>query len=304
MAATASTPHVPPARPATIRNILFATDFSPCSEAALPLALALAKRYDAALFPTHVLPPEPHYELPLEPEPVAMNIRKQEARSKFDALLASGVLNGVIHEPILRCGELWETIQDVISSRAIDLIVCGTHGRQGLQKLMLGSVAEKIFRLAACPVLTAGPHAKLHAGDIGHILYATDFTTQSLAAFPYAYSLAERECARLTLVHVVQPAPPAIDAVILPSVDAEIAADAEKQLRELVDTYPALPVPPEVLVVNGPVKMILEVAAQRNTAIIVMGVRHKAAIATHFPWSVADAIVCNATCPVLTVRGS
>lgn len=304
MTSPAATPHIAPARPASIRNILFATDFSSCSHAALPVALALAKRYGAALFVTHVLPPEPHYELPLEPEPDATNVRKQEAQKNFDALLASGVLTDVVYEPILRCGELWETIQDVISSRAIDLIVCGTHGRQGIQKLMLGSVAEKIFRLAACPVLTVGPHAKLPAGDVGHILFATDFTSQSLAAFPYAYSIAERECARLTLVHVVQPAPPAIDAVVLPMIDADIAADANRQLLELVACYPALPVPPEVLVLNGPVKMILEVAEQRNTAMIVMGVRHKSSFATHFPWSVADSIVCNATCPVLTVRGS
>lgn len=304
MTTTAATPHIAPAKPASIRNILFATDFSSCSKTALPVALALAKRYGAALFVTHVLPPEPHYELPLEPEPEATNVRKQEARKNFEALLASGVLNDVVHEPILRAGDFWESIQDVISSRAIDLIVCGTHGRQGLQKLVLGSVAEKIFRLAACPVVTVGPHAKLPAGDIGHILFAADFSPASMEAFPYAYSLAERECARLILVHVVQPAPPAIDAVILPNVDAEIAADARKQLQELINAYPPLPVPPEVLVLNGPVKMILEVAAQRNTAMIVMGVRHKSSIATHFPWSVADAIVCNATCPVLTVRGS
>lgn len=302
--ATTATPHFAPVTPASIRNILFATDFSDCSAAALPVALALAKRYGAALFLTHVLPPEPHYELPLEPEPDATNVRKQEARKHFDALLASGILNDVVHEPILRCGEFWETLQDVIASRAIDLIVCGTHGRQGLRKMMLGSIAEKIFRLAACPVLTVGPHAKLPAGDIAHILFATDFTPPSLAAFPFAYSLAERECARLTLAHVVQPAPPAIDAVILPSVDADISADAMKKLQQIVDAHPPLPAAPEILVLNGPVKALLDIAAQRNTAVIVMGVRHKSSIATHFPWSVADAIVSDATCPVLTVRGS
>src|SRR4051812_2995800 len=102
-------PQLSPVTPAAIRNILFATDFSLCSETALPVALAFAKRYGAAFFVTHVPPEDTHYE----------PSREQEAQQRFDALLASGVLNDVVHEPILRTGELWPTIQDVISTRAI-----------------------------------------------------------------------------------------------------------------------------------------------------------------------------------------
>jgi len=290
-------------RPAAIRNILFATDFSSSSEAALPVAIALAKHFGAALFVTHVLPTEPRYELPIEPEPAALNPRKQEAQKHFDELLASGALNDVVHEPILRSGDLWQTMLDVIATRAIDLIVCGTHGRQGIRKVVMGSVAETIFRLASCPVVTVGPHAKLPADGIHQVLFATEFSPASLSALPYAYSLAERENARLTLVHVVEPAPPAIDAVVLPMVDTDIAAEALKELQQIVEAYPPLPTSPEVLVVNGPVKIILDVAVERNTSIIVLGVRRKSSIASHYPWSIADAIVSSATCPVLTVRG-
>ncbi len=273
MGATTSSAAVTHVAPLTFRNILLPTDFSPCSDSALRVAIQIAKRYGAALFVTHVIPEEPRYELPLEPEPDETNARKSDAERHLDALLATGVLSEVVHEPILRCGEFWENMQDVIASRAIDLIVTGTHGRQGFQKLVLGSVAEKIFRLAACPVMTVGPHAKFPEKAIGNILFATDFSAPSLAAFPYAYSFAERECARLTL-------------------------------QQWIDAYPPLPAQPEIVVASGPVKIVLEVAAQRNTSLIVMGVRHKSSIATHFPWSIADAIVCEASCPVLTVRGS
>ena len=305
MGATAVTTSSFTATAVTIRNILFATDFSDSSEAALPVAIALARRYGAAMFVTHVLPPEPRYELPIEPEPDAMNPRKQEARQRFDALIASGALNDVVHEPILRSGDFWETLQEVISTRAIDLIVAGTHGRQGFRKLLLGSVAEKIFRLAACPVATVGPHAKFPADGMRHILFATDFSLAANRALPYAYSLAEREGAQLTLLHVVQPAPPAVDAVVMPVLEADLVADARKHLLDIVDAYPPPLLKPEVLVMNGAAaETIVDAAAERGTAMIVLGVRHKSSVATHYPWSVADAVVSRAPCPVLTVRGS
>lgn len=292
--------------PAAIHNILFATDFSSTAEAALPFALALAKRYGAALFVMHILPPEPRYELAIGPPPDAINAQKQEAQARFDALLASGVLNEVVHEPILRSGDFWDTMQEVIADRAIDLIVTGTHGRQGLSKLILGSVAEIISRHAACPVLTVGPHAskELIADGIRRVLFTTDFSPASLGALSYAYSLAQTEGAQLTLLHVVQPAPPAIDTVVMPVVDADLADDACKHMQAILRPYAPLPLQPEVLAINGPVaETIVYAAAERKVAMIVMGVRHKSSAAAHFPWSVADAVVCRAHCPVLTVRG-
>lgn len=305
MGAKAAIP-ISTATPVAIHNILFATDFSATSDAALPFALALAKHFGAALFITHILPPEPRYELPIEPPADAINPRKQEARAHFDALLAAGILKDVVHEPILRSGEFWETMQDVIANRSIDLIVTGTHGRQGLRKLILGSVAEIIFRHAACPVLTVGPHAskQLIADGIRRVVYATDFSSASLSALPYAYSLARSEGAQLTLLHVLQSAPPAIDAVILPMVDTDLAEDSRQRLQSLLQGYAPLPQHPEVVVMTGTVaETIVCAAAEREAAIIVMGVRHKGSAATHFPWSIADAVVCRAHGPVLTVRG-
>jgi nucleotide-binding universal stress UspA family protein len=304
MGATATSASV--AAPAAVHNILFATDFSPCSENALPFAVAMAKHYGAALFVTHIIPPEPRHELPLEPLRDAINPRKQEAQRHFDAMLASGVLKAVVHEPILRSGIFWDELQDVIASRSVDMIITGTHGRQGLRKLILGSVAEEIFRRAACPVITIGPGASsdLVTRGIRHILFATDFTLPSINALAYATSLAEKEGAQLTLMHVIQPAPLPVDVVVVPMYDSDQADAARQRLEGMVSKLPQLPSTPEVLVMNGTTaETIVHAAQERKAAMIVMGVRHKSAVGAHSPWSVADAVVCRAHCPVLTVRG-
>ena len=95
------------------------------------------------------------------------------------------------------------------------MLVLGTHGRAGLGKLLIGSVAEEVFRRASCPVMTVGPHASSKVQNeihFQHILFATDFSPDSLAALPYAVSLAKEDQAKLTFLHVVeQPAAGIVD---------------------------------------------------------------------------------------------
>jgi nucleotide-binding universal stress UspA family protein len=95
------------------------------------------------------------------------------------------------------------------------MLVLGTHGRSGVGKLLIGSVAEEVFRRAACPVLSIGPKVSQQpAGEIQfhNILFATDFSENSLAALPYAISLAEEDQAQLTLLYVIgQPAAGIVD---------------------------------------------------------------------------------------------
>ena len=301
----ATTSPIPVSAPVAIRNILFATDFSSSSEAALPFALCLARRYGATLFCTHVLAPEPRYDWPLERESDAMNAPKQEAIRRLAAAFESNEMSGIVHAPILRTGPFWPTMQEIIADHQIDFIVTGTHGRGGFRKLFLGSKAELIFRNATCPVLTVGLHAQASAANNGNrrIVFATDCSSTSLKALPYAVSLAASENARLTVVHAVAPAPAAIEAVVVPIAEAELVEDAKQRLNRIL-TQAALPSSPEVVVTCGPVvDAILTAAVQRNASMIVLGVRHKGALAAHVPWSIADGVVAHAPCPVLTVRG-
>jgi nucleotide-binding universal stress UspA family protein len=135
-----------------IRTILYPTDFSPPSAYAFPLACALARDYGARLVVVHVIPPpRPTYSefAPLEPDP---NELAAEARAKLSELRPLDASVRVEYQ-------VWEgapavEIMNVARQSHADLIVMGTHGRTGLGRLLLGSVAEEILRRAPCPVLT------------------------------------------------------------------------------------------------------------------------------------------------------
>jgi nucleotide-binding universal stress UspA family protein len=123
-----------------------------------------------------------------------------------------GAVAGLKHEIVVREGEIWEEIDDVVRKNQIGMIVVGTHNRTGIAKLALGSTAEQIFRHASCPVLTVGPSCptepELDSPElIRPILFPTDFTDDSLRALPHAASFANEQKTRLVLLHVLGPVP-------------------------------------------------------------------------------------------------
>ncbi len=148
------------------RNILFATDFSSAAAHAIPYVKRIAKRYDANLVALHVRPPvinpmtEPAYW------PSEETIR-QENEEHRDQLLDT--FAGIRTTPLIEEGDIQSRLQDAIAKNNTDLVVIGTRGRTGLGKMLLGSVAEEIFRTVTCPVLTVGPHADSSRGADGEI---------------------------------------------------------------------------------------------------------------------------------------
>jgi len=282
-----------------INNILLATDFSRTSKAALPYAAALAGWYGAKIFTVHVVPYEPYVVVPTEgPLPIDEDVVWNRAKQELEQFPPAGCFGGVQHEEILRRGELWAAISDVIRAKNIDLIVMGTHGRHGFKKLMLGSEAEKIYRQATCPVLTVGPHVAQPtqtAWQAKRILFATDFSDASLRALPFAMSLAEENQASLTLVQMIP---------LVPWQYKEaIEENTRKKLHDLIPAE-AWCKPEFVVGFDFPPEGIVGVAREREVDLIVMGVRKAAAAAikAHLPWSTASAVVSAAPCPVLTVR--
>ena len=116
-------------------------------------------------------------------------------------------LQGVPHEVLFGVGDVWKVLSRLIGEHDVDLILVGTHGRTAARKLLMGSVAEKIFRQATCPVLIVGPNVpgmKNGGRQFQRILFATDFSKDSLAALPYAVSLTEEDQSQLALLHVVE----------------------------------------------------------------------------------------------------
>jgi len=285
-----------------LKNILFATDFSPSAEAALPYAIGLAKQYGGKVHGVHVRFPAA-YPL-VGPEAMPNVIEAAEEQAKFEAEQMHEMLAEVPHEVSVMEGDLWPVINDVMSKQPTDLIVVGTHGRTGVTRALLGSAAEEIFRRATCPVLTVGPrvsHNTERRLAMKQILFATDFSAESLAALPYAVSLAQEHQAVLTLVHATGKHKVG-DLVHEDQYDDSCM----RRLRALVPEGADLWCEPKFSVEHGPeAQKIMEAAIAVGADLIVLGVRGPQGglgATTHILPSIAHDVVVHAECPVLTVR--
>jgi len=285
-----------------INNLLYLTDFSQPSEAALPFAVSIAREYGAKVYAFHVLIPAVYTYTTPETAAAALEAQEDDAQANMQRVKAQ--LVGLAHETVVeRNTGVWLALEAAIQDYAIDLIVVGTHGRTGAQKLLMGSVAEEIFRRSHVPVLTIGPfekHGAHRAARFRHVLFATDFSEDSLAAAAYALSMAQENEARLTLLHVLKE-PEAFDK----STEDRIAS-ASFQLREIVPPSAESWCRPDAVVRFGAAADgILALAKERDVDLIVLGVRGNRGVpgaATHLERATAHKVVAHAPCPVLTVR--
>ncbi|MGB2898475.1 MAG: universal stress protein [Candidatus Acidiferrum sp.] len=283
----------------TLKNILFATDFSAASDAAAPIAIQIARRYGAKIYGVHVNASDPYAAA--APEAWAAMAEAAEKAAKEDAGRLNEQLQGIEHEVVIGEGKIWEVMSDLIEQKEIDLVVLGTRGRTGFGKTLLGSVAEQILRQSPCPVLTVGPHVNLWSEEYAkmrEILYATDLAADFPLAAPYAISLAQENQAHLVLLHVIEDSK-AGDLVDSP----EVAESKERKLQQLVTQQAGLWCDPSYIVEQGPAaEKILDVAKRRHTDLIVLGARPAKGLATHLNIGTVHKVVSQATCPVLTVR--
>lgn len=283
-----------------INNVLFATDFSPHSDAALPYARSVAHQYGATLFGAHVLSADDFVYLSPEVWPTQFD-QEKETREKVITRLEEQ-LHGIPHQALSGIGNVWSVLRRLVIEHDIDLIVVGSHGRTGARKLLMGSVAETIFRQARCPVLTVGPKVmdqKSSVAEFNHILFATDFGEEASTAASYAISLAHEHQSRLSLLHVMERPLPG-------GPSPEPASDSLFQLlRELVPPDAALLSHPDYFIQFGlPADRILQFSCAHGVDLIVMGVHPHDAVSavTHLAHTTAQHIVANANCPVLTVH--
>src|SRR6185312_6963956 len=170
----------------SFQNILYATDFSPASVSALPYVLGIAKQYGSKVHALHVRFPATYPVV--GPEALPQIVEAAEEQAKIDAAQLHTMFSEIPHDVTVAEGDLWPTIKEIVGANKMDLIVIGTHGRTGVGRALLGSVAEEIFRKAFCPVLTVGPHVSKDTErrlEMKQILYATDFSPESLEALPF-----------------------------------------------------------------------------------------------------------------------
>jgi nucleotide-binding universal stress UspA family protein len=287
----------------SLTKIMVLTDFSGVSDLALQYAVALARRYEAKIYLTHIISPA-SYQLA---EPGLAEITyarmRQAAEEGLGDILISGKLRDVEHTTLLMEGTFWPTVDQLVRENAIDLLVTGTHGGGQMKKMILGSVAEEVFRQADCAVLTVGPYVKSeapHEVQLRSILFATDFGPGATRAAEYAFSLAQEHEARVTALHALH------------DTTAAYSEETEARLRHVSIAHMKQFVHPEYenwcrtefrVSFGDAAEEILRQARETSADLIVMGAKMRTSLAGHMPLSVAYNLAAKATCPVLTVCG-
>ena len=297
---TASAAIVPILPAIQLKRILYATDFSEGSRAALPLVSAIARRYHSELFVAHVCTPPPCITVIPEAVSTMEHWHQRDATRKLAELLRAMDVSRLSTRMIVKTGDPVKELEQLVRDKAIDLAVLSTHGRVGFKHLLLGSVAEALFRHLACPVLSVGPHLAhrfLGKVEINHILFPTDLSEESRAVFPFLASLADENKAAITVLHVLPPET---------ADNPDAKALAEPLRHEMMRIFCPEISPgcnAEFVIDAGEAsERILAQAQERNADLIGFGIRKAGELTTHFRNTVTYRVLLNARCPVLTHR--
>jgi len=292
-----------------LKSVLVATDFSEASRKAQRHAISIARHFHAKFYMAHIISSVGLNMAGADALELASIVTRREMAELEESLVGKGALAGFSHGFILRQGDVWEELEVIIRTHQIQLIVIGTHGRHNLEKLFLGSVAERIFREAVQLVLTVGPHSKPDAPIEGtaerrSFLFPTDFSDASLKALPHAISFSNHFGARLVFLHVA----PFSGATTLGGILKEQEDARLKLLTRLRDFLPSgasLSLTPEFIIEFGDHgEQILNTAHSLKADLIILGLdhtRHGRGV-SHLPTTTTYAVVCKAPCSVLTVR--
>jgi nucleotide-binding universal stress UspA family protein len=291
------------------KRILCPVDLSDTSARALDYAFMLARWYEAPLEALEVVwaavPPMPGVA-----PPVVTTEQLAETTAALEGFVRTRDTTGVEVTCTVRHGPVVTEILEVAKETATDLIVLGTHGRSTFERLMIGSVAERILRKASCPVFTV-PHASIaaprKAGPFEAILCPLDFSPASEKTARVALSLAEESGKKIVLLHVFDwPKEKSVPVGFGPDMSAErhqLQAGALTELRRYVaDEARVWCTVEEQLAVGRPYEEILRVAEEQHADLIVMGVHARRGLQLGFFGSTTNQVVRHAKCPVLTMR--
>jgi nucleotide-binding universal stress UspA family protein len=294
-----------------ITHILCPVDFSEISQHALDHAAAIARWYEARLTLLYVFANFPVMDVP----PLVLEQADRERLMAGMRGMAAAVPQQVPFDfRIEEAPYVHEEILAQVAATQTGLLVLGTHGRSGFQRLFLGSVTEKVIRKATCPTLVVPPRAPyVPAGapiQFRRILCPVDFSASALDALTYAINMAEEADAQLTLLHVVEFQPPLVEAPMMPApelsrVHEAASADARHKLHALIPDAARTYCTVETAVVEGRAyREILRQATDRQSDLIVMGVHGRGTLDLMVFGSTTHHVIRASACPVLIVRRS
>lgn len=305
-------------------RILVPLDGSPLAEAILPEVVDLAKLHGAEVLLLRVALVR---ALPGVDQTEAQVRAVEEAEGYLADVERGLAARGVSVRSAVRYGRAVEEILDHAESQRADLIAMSTHGRSGIRRIMLGSVAEAVVRAAPVPVLllrggtlavrgeagalaAARPRpAELTVPAVHHILCPVDFSETSERAVEYAGALAQRFGAELTVLHVVHdpldvtgshiPHPP------LEQLREEMIREAGHTLHRRVGrALRFLPRAKTAVVAGPPFRQIIRYAREHHVDLIVMGTQGLNGLDRLIMGSTAERIVRTAPCPVVSIRAA
>ena len=295
-----------------VERILCPVDFSEASRYAVEHAVEAARRWNAQITIVYVhsvlVPwgpvPGIHGDVPVLPAPRPEEVTEKvhrsypslRARAKTDVVMATG-------SPAREIVRLAEEI-------SADLVVMGTHGHGGFDRLVIGSVTEKVLRTTRIPVLTVSSQTRAAAATPSTyktVLCAMDFSHASIRALQYALDVAKQTRAKVILLHVVEgigDLPRETAHFNVPEYGAYRSQEAAAQLAAIIpDSARREYAVEDHITIGKPHGEILRVAAEVNADLIVMGVHGRGAKERWFG-STTSHVIREADCPVLTVRAA
>jgi nucleotide-binding universal stress UspA family protein len=284
-------------------------DFSAISRHALDHASAIASRNGATLTILYVFATLPTMDLP----PLVLSAQDRERLIRDMRQMAGRVPARVpLDFRVREAGYVHEEILAQLDETRADLLVLGTHGRSGFERLFLGSVTEKVIRKASCPTLVVPPRAPDVVPDAPvryrRVLCPVDFSESSLQAIAYAVNVAEESDAQLRLLYVVEvppvltQEPPVATASLLAARDAA-AARARQRLHELVpERARTFCTVDSVVAEERGYHEILRQISALQTDLVVMGVHGRGVVDRLLFGSTTHHVIRAAVCPVLIVR--
>jgi len=284
----------------SIRNVLIATDFSRLSTDILHAGMSFCQTRAARAFILYVLPQDQFALAGFEAYAAARDAAQRDLhdlelhmRSKY------GYQPGKDYELLMNEGDVANCIFECAREKHIDLIVVGTHGRTGLSKALLGSVAESIFRRSQVPVLTVGPNARhLPASGPKRLLVPIDFTDVSQHCATYACALAREHQAELVLMHVVNKVP---TRGAMADVEC-LKRGVQQSLSEFIYCEAKPPSLRFIAECGDVVPTILRTAYELKPDLMVVGAHEYPRLLDQLRRKPAYELVSEAPCPVLTVR--
>lgn len=292
-----------------VKVILCPIDFSEFSVRAYRYALSLAEHYRAKVVALHVLElwryPSAGFAASAALYDEFCQAVHESAKEKLQEFVKNHTDNEVQPELLVQQGTAPDSILSFSRTQKADVIVMGTHGQRGYDRLMLGSVTDRVMRRATCPVLvvsnpppdnTAAGKPRHHVHRLNRILFCTDFSENSERALSYAISAAEEYDAELTLLHVLEEVPS-------PAKKEKAIAAATAQLDKLI--------PPEgrrtlniktAVRIGKPYRQIIQFALEAKIDMVTMGVRGRGALDLAVFGSTTYRVMQLGPCPVLAVH--